>query len=84
MIFSSQPGKQSVVCETVRGQMTLDDHVANESHSLCVGTQSHARRTLQIHHIGSFSLTSSRFVSIQLFVQSFLPTLFLKLYALLA
>ena len=33
MIFSPQPGKQSAVRETVRGQMTLGDHVANESHS---------------------------------------------------
>ena len=55
MIFSPQPGKQSAVRETVRGQMTLGDHVANESHSLCVGTLSHARRILQSHHIGSFS-----------------------------
>ena len=84
MIFSPQPGKQSVVRETVRGQMTLGDHVANESHSLCVGTLSHARRTLQSYHIGSFSLTSSRFVSNHLFVPGFLPTLFLKFYALLA
>ena len=55
MIFSPQPGKQSIVRETVRGQMTLGDHVSNESHSLCVGTLSHARCTLQSHHIGSFS-----------------------------
>ena len=50
---------QSATWETVRstrnGHMTLGDHVANESHSLCVGTLSHARRILQSHHIGSFS-----------------------------
>ena len=46
---------QSAVRETVRGQMTLGDHVANESHSLCVGTLSHARHILQSHHIGNFS-----------------------------
>ena len=53
--LQSATWKQSAVRETVRGQMTLGDHVANESHSLCVGTLSHARRILQSHHIGSFS-----------------------------
>ena len=62
---------ESAVRETVRGQMTLGDHVANESHSLCVGTLSHARRILQSHHIGSFSLKSSRLVSNHLFVPGF-------------
>ena len=35
------------------------------------GTLSHARRILQSHHIGSFSLKSSRFVSNHLFVPGF-------------
>ena len=44
--LQSATWKQSVVRETVRDQMTLGDHVANESHSFCVGTLSRARRTL--------------------------------------
>ena len=62
MIFSPQPGKQSAVRETVRGQMTLGDHVANESHSLCVGTLSHARRIC-------------RAITLEVFLPTILPCL---------